>query len=167
MLAHRLGHEVARLRGGLFTVLALGALVWVFAFIGMLGVARSVFASGSLPAGAFHARVDEPRAVPGLPAYPGAACTEYRDDVIGRERVIEIEYVIERALPEVRDHYRALLGREGWDVTDTAWVRGELIYTIESGARSGVVELEHRDGVTEIEIELSEPVAATDSLRDR
>ena len=58
---------------------------------------------------------------------------------------------------EVCDHYRDALARGGWTVDDTKWYQGEWVYTVSSGARRGAVEIEHRNGVTEIEVELSEP----------
>lgn len=154
MHASTLPTDVARLvRSGPFTVVALGSLVWLFAFIGMFGVARTVFASGSATDVAF-APADS--IVPGLPAFPGAACAERRDQVFEGERVTEVEYVVECSLPEVRDHYSAAFASEGWTVHDALWERGELVFKIERGPLSGEVELEHDQGVTEIEVELSE-----------
>lgn len=153
------------MKGSFLALLVLGAVVWGFALIGVLHVARGMSPPDwvpSIPLLETSARELHAKAIPGLDEYPGARCSEFREEVFGDERVTEIEYIVESSVPEVCDHYREALARGGWTVEDTAWVHGEWIYTVSCGARHGAVEIEHRNGVTEIEVELTEPADAAD-----
>ena len=157
------------MKGSFFAVLALGAVVWAFALIGVLSVARGMTPVDwlpSLPSSETSVPDLTAAVIPGLDEYPGARCSEFRAEVFGNERVTEIEYVVESNLPEVRDHYRAALARGGWTVEREGWVYGEWVYTVSSGARHGAIEIEHRNGVTEIEVELAEPLESLDTASD-
>jgi hypothetical protein len=162
--------KLAPIKAGVFSILALGALVWGLAFVGILSLGRVVGASGpesSLLLLEASAGELEMASIPGLPEFPGATCCEFRDEVFGDERVIEIEYVVDSGVPEVRAYYGNALERGGWTVSDITWLRGEWIYSVSSGDRRGFVEIEDRDGSTEIEVEMAEPAVPGNTLTDR
>ena len=152
---------------GFVAVLVLGAVVWVFALIGVVSVARALGPfEAPRPAALLATSVDGTE-IPDLPAYPGATRSEFREEVFVDERITEIEYAVDSSVHEVRGHYRDALVRGGWTVTAATWLRGEWVYSVSSGARSGVVEIERRDGVTEVEVEMSEPITTRGGLTDR
>ena len=143
----------------------LRAIVWAFAFIGVLSFAQSMVDPGKGVIPFFESvtsRLEMPR-IPGLPEYPGARCSEYRAEVFADEHVTEIEYVVDSSVPDVCEHYRDAFARGQWAVTDTSWIHGELVYTVTCGDRRGVVEIASRDGLIEVEVEMSEPAVARPS----
>ena len=162
---HHLVWRKRRLRAVLARVfvearLATSFVVWAFALIGVVSVVRSMVRTDSMDPGSRLPRrsVELGMAeILGLPEYPGARRSEYRAEVFGDERVTEIEYIVDSSVPEVRDYYRDVFARGDWTVTDTTWVRGEWVYAVSRGDRSGFVEIEHRDGIVEIEVEMAEP----------
>lgn len=139
-------------------LLVLGAVVWVFALIGIFSVVQAMDPPATWVPSFLdtHSRLEK-AVIPDLPEYPGATRSEYRAEVFGDERVTEIEYIVDSSVPEVRDHYRDAFARGDWTVTDTTWLRGEWVYTVNRGDRRGVVEIENRDGVIEVEVEMAEP----------
>jgi hypothetical protein len=155
-LAQLVARRLARTKSGMLAILALGAVVWMFALIGIF----SVTPSGSPWSLTSPVSLLSDAVISGLPEFPGARRSEFREEVFGDERVTEIEYLVDSGIPAVREHYRAALAEGGWTVTDTNWVHGELVFTVSSGARHGVVEIEHREGVTEVEVEMVEPTTA-------
>ena len=163
-----LARRLARRKRGLHAVLALaflearsllGAIVVAFSFIGVLSFVQAIVD----PTKAAFPFLDEsPRRLAlaklaGLPEYPGARCSEYRAEVFDDEHVTEIEYVVDSTVPEVSDHYRDAFARGHWTVTDTSWIHGELVYTVNCGERRGVVEIASRSGLIEVEVEMAEP----------
>jgi hypothetical protein len=161
-----LAQKLTATRRGMLAVVGLGAVVWAFALVGLFSVGRGIVPGTELPVFA-SAEVSGPAAIQGLPPFPGAARAEFREEVFGDERVTEVEYVVDCELAEVRAHYRDALARGGWTVTGSSWVHGEWIYTVRSGERHGVVEIEHHGGLTEIEVEISEPVSPAGEEVDR
>jgi len=142
-------------------VLALGAAVWTLALVGIVSVARAagvhvpLVGRARVATGALTGTV-----INGLPEFPGAKRSEFREEVFGDERVTEIEYLVGDSVADVRAHYRDAFARGGWTVLDTRWEYGEWCYAVRSGLRHGAVEIEHRDGLTEVEVEMAEPSAA-------
>lgn len=162
--------KLAPIKGSVFSILALGAIVWGLALVGILGLGRVIGASGpgsSLSSIQGTAGKLEMPIIQDLPEFPGAICYEFRDQIFGDERVIEVEYVVDSGVPEVLAHYGNTLEREGWTVSDVTWFRGEWIYSVSSGVRRGFVEIEDRNGSTEIEIEMAEPAIPGNTLTER
>ena len=157
-VAHGLALRVDRMRWSILAALAVGVVLWAFALIGLYSVARAANARLS------GAHAAELGIALGLPEFPGATLSEFREEVFGDERLTEIEYLVDSAVPEVQAHYQAAFARGGWTVTDTKWVHGEWVYTMSRGARRAIVEIEHRDGVTEVEVELTEPLGSRDDV---
>ena len=144
------------MRWSILGVLVVGVGLWTFALIGVYSVAQAVRPAVRLSGTSAVAL--ERAEIQGLPEFPGATRSEFREEVFGDERVTEIEYLVDSEVPEVQAHYREAFARGGWTVTDTSWVHGEWIYSVSSGTRRGVVEVVHHDGITEVEVELPEPV---------
>jgi hypothetical protein len=152
-------------------VLAVGAAVWAFAFIGVMSVVEAISRdpsvadrSDSLLPTASEMPGQE---VAGLPRYEGSVRSEYRQHPYGNLTLTEAEYLNEAPVAKVRNHYEGAFQREGWTVVDTEFLHGEWTFTIARGERMGSVEIERIDGVTEIEIELTEPLAERDPRSDR
>jgi hypothetical protein len=140
-----------------FGFVALRAIVCAFALIGVLSVVRTKGSVAAEPPAPILAARSDTSVIPGLPEYPGARRSEFRAEIFGDELVTEIEYVVDSGVPEVRDHYRDAFVLGDWTVTDTAWLYGEWIYSVSRGKHHGAVEIEHRNGVTEVEVEMAEP----------
>lgn len=94
-----------------------------------------------------------------LPRYPGAVRVEYRHVGIGEFVETEVEYVVAAELSDVHDFYRGVFDDEGWIVADLGIYQGEWTFFVVSGEREAIVELEARQSLVEIEIELTEPPA--------
>lgn len=95
--------------------------------------------------------------IPDLPRFPGATRVEYRQVVAGDLLETEIEYVMTEELEDVYSYYRRLFSDEGWSVADLGVHQGEWTFFIIKGEREAVVELESRESLTEVEIEVTEP----------
>lgn len=94
-----------------------------------------------------------------LPRYPGAVRVEYRHVTLGELVETEVEYVVAAELSDVHDFYRRVFDDEGWIVADLGIYQGEWTFFVVSGEREAIVELEARQSLVEIEIELTEPPA--------
>lgn len=102
--------------------------------------------------------LDAPGAdVDGLPRFPGSVRIEYRQSIYDGLMETEVEYVIESTMETVHDHYRRVFDEEGWSVADLEVYQGEWTFFVVSGEREGLVEIEARGPLVEIEIEISEP----------
>lgn len=99
--------------------------------------------------------------IEGLPRYPGSVRVEYRQVVIEELAETEVEYVVVDDLHAVHDFYRQVFSDEGWVVADLGIYQGEWTFFVVSGEREAIVELEARQSLVEIEIELSEPYDAS------
>lgn len=164
------------MKAGVLAIIALGAIVWGFALIGIISIAQAIGPSAArTPAPLLVPRTEVAETGPviqrapiaDLPEYPGAAPSEYRQEVFGTERVTEIEYVVDSSAQEVRRHYRETFAQRGWTVTESTWVRGEWTYAVRLEAQHGIVEIERRNGLTEVEIEIAEPSPVRGGLTDR
>jgi hypothetical protein len=152
----------------LFT--AVGTFVWVMAIVGVISVVQAFNPDASKPArsDALLPVADISGAdVAELPRYNGSTRSEFRRMPFGDLNVTEVEYISDATVGEIRRHYRDAFDREGWTVQTTGLERGEWTYTIDKGDRAVTVEIERVGGVTEVEIELSEPLQERDSLSDR
>ncbi len=99
--------------------------------------------------------------IDGLPRYPGSVRVEYRYVVVGDLAETEVEYIVADELNAVHDFYRQVFNDEGWVVADVGIYQGEWTFFIVSGEREAILELESRQSLIEIEIELSEPYDAS------
>ena len=155
---------------GILAVIALGAVVWAFAVIGIFSVAQAIGPTAVAAPAPLLAPVDEyleTARIAALPEYPGATRSEYRQEMFGDKLVTGIEYRVGSSTQEVIGHYREMFDHEGWTVVGSTWVRGEWAYDVSHGTRHGVVEIERRDGVTEVEVEIVEPMTSRGRLSDR
>lgn len=149
---------------------AVGAFIWVFAIVGVVSVAQAINRDSTKPprADALLPVADISGAdVAGLPRYDGSTRSEYRRMPYGDLAITEVEYVSDAGVGAIRSHYRDSFDREGWTVKAIGFVRGEWTYTIDNGNRAATVEIQRIGSVTEVEIELSEPLQERDSLSDR
>jgi hypothetical protein len=96
-----------------------------------------------------------------LPRYPGAIRVEYRQVVEEDLLVTEVEYVVADRLEAVHDFYRDVFPAWEWFVADFGVYQGEWTFFLLSGAREAFVEIEARGELVEVEIELSEPAAGS------
>ena len=148
------------MKPGLIGTLVVGTIgVWVLALIGLVNVVGAITAQPTPPA-QLPLLSDERTSdvdgieLAGLRRYPGAVRTEYRTERFGDVMVSEVEYQSDARVELIRAHYRTESERAGWTATVEAGY-GEWTYTVMSGPRQLVVEVERRAGVTEIEIELT------------
>lgn len=97
--------------------------------------------------------------IPDLPRYPGSVRVEFRDVIVGDLAEIEVEYVVLSDLDSVHAYYRQVFDDYGWIVADLGIYQGEWTFLVVSGEREAIVELEARQSIVEIEIELTEPIS--------
>lgn|GEM_PF-1393656 len=121
--------------------------------------ATRIIAPSSLSDGAELPAIDVTGAdIEGLPRYPGSVRVEYQNLIVGDFLETEVEYVVAAELGPVHDFYREVFKEEGWIVADIGIYQGEWTFFVVSGEREANVELEARQSLVEIEIELSEPL---------
>jgi hypothetical protein len=152
----------------LFAGIILCALVWYFAIVGLLTVMAAPVAEGRPSVSPLLPTTEvEGRDIVDISAYPAALRTEYRRTPVGDLTHIEIEYVTDASLSDVRAFYRTELLRHGWDVVHAYLDRGESAYVIVKEPRIGKVQLEAVDGMVQIEVELDLPGASRGTTTDR
>jgi hypothetical protein len=118
----------------------------------------------TLPEGAKLPTIDVTGAdIEGLPRYPGSVRVEYQRLIVGDFLETEVEYVLPGELDSVHEFYRQVFADEGWVVADIGIYQGEWTFFVVSGEREARVELEARQSLIEIEIELSEPLEEADA----
>jgi hypothetical protein len=134
--------------------------VWAFAVIGAISVAQTVGVGQpdpTPPARLLQPSGDIPGAdVAGLPRYAGSTRSEYRQEADGASVYTEVEYVTDAGVERVRNHFVDAFERT-WTVLDVSLSRREWVYVIRNGQREANVEIDRVEGVTEIEIEVTEP----------
>ncbi len=140
-----------------------GVVVWIFAAIGALTVARAVAEDRQVPPIAESmlagAESDVSGAdVPGLPRYAQSTRAEYRVAVWDDLAITEVEYGTSDQVNLVRAHYRRMFADNDWTVEASDYLHGEWSYLVSRDDRTVEVEIERVDDVTEIEIEASEPL---------
>lgn len=94
-----------------------------------------------------------------LPRYPGSVRSEYelsRDD---RYRLVAVEYTADATVEEVRAFYQQVIGDHGWDRADVNYAAGEWTYVLVDGRTEALVEIEEWNGLIEIDLQISEPIA--------
>jgi hypothetical protein len=96
---------------------------------------------------------------PRLARYPGAVRIAYVRERQGATTVTGIEYIADADIDQVRAHYRRIFREEGWELVEVAFERGDWVFLVERGRRVALVEIESRDPLVGIEVELEQPVA--------
>lgn len=95
-----------------------------------------------------------------LPRYPGSVRTEYRIILDDGYRLTTTEYLADADLDTVRLFYRSVMAEHGWDRADISYEDGEWMYVLVDGQTEALIELEDADGLTEIDLQVSEPAAS-------
>jgi hypothetical protein len=97
--------------------------------------------------------------VAGLRRYPGAVRVKYESHLLGDRRVSEAGYLAEGSAFEVDRFYGQRLVEEGWSLEGEDFDAGEVVLRARRGEEELLVELEQRDELVEIELELHEPLS--------
>jgi hypothetical protein len=94
-----------------------------------------------------------------LPRYPGSVRVKYERRVSKAGLILfDTEYVASARLADVREFYRGVFRTEGWTVAGLDVSEGEWDFLVIKGEKEAVIEIEIREGLVEIEIEVSEPL---------
>jgi hypothetical protein len=97
--------------------------------------------------------------VAGLRRYPGAVRVKYESHLLGDQRVSEAGYLVEGSDLDVKLYYERELSEDGWSLEGEDFDEGELVLRARRGEEELLVELEQRDELVEIELELHEPLS--------
>lgn len=95
-----------------------------------------------------------------LPRYPGSLRTDFRIIVDDGYRLTTTEYLVDADLDAVRTFYRGIIAEHGWDRADIGYENGEWSYVLVDGDVEALIELEDANGLTEIDLQVSEPIAS-------
>ena len=99
------------------------------------------------------------REIPGLPRYPGSVRVEYERGQRGSLEMVRARYLTRDGLDAVRGYYRGVFRAEAWEVANAEFYEDEWTFLAVHGEREADIEIEaHQGGVTEVDIELSEPL---------
>lgn len=96
----------------------------------------------------------------GLPRYPGSVRVEYRRQKLGGFVITEAGYLASEDLDPVREFYRSRFRSGGWAVADASFSYDEWSFLVVRGEREARVELESRNGLTEVHLEATRPGSA-------
>lgn len=94
-----------------------------------------------------------------LPRYPGSVRSEYEVMLDDRFRLLVTEYLADAPLDEVRAYYEGVIDEHGWSRADINYAAGEWTYVLVDGSTEALIELEVTNGLVEIDLQLSEPIA--------
>jgi hypothetical protein len=97
-----------------------------------------------------------------LPRYPGSVRSEYEVMLDDRFRLLVTEYLADAPLDEVRAYYEGVIDDHGWSRADINYAAGEWTYVLVDGSTEALIELEVTNGLVEIDLQLSEPIAASE-----
>lgn len=97
-----------------------------------------------------------------LQRYPGSVRSEYEVMVDDRFRLLVTEYLADAPLDEVRAYYEGVIDDHGWSRADINYAAGEWTYVLVDGSTEALIELEVTNGLVEIDLQLSEPIAASE-----
>ncbi len=96
-----------------------------------------------------------------LPRYPDSIRTEYEISIDDRYRLTAVEYLADASIEEVRAYYQRVMDQHGWERADITYAAGEWTYVLVDGSTEALVELEQWNGLIEIDLQISEPIAPT------
>lgn len=94
-----------------------------------------------------------------LPRFPGSVRTEYLVDLDDAFRLRISEYMADATLDEVRTYYEGVIDEYGWSRADINYAAGEWTYVLVDGGTEALIELEVTNGLVEIDLQLSDPIA--------
>jgi hypothetical protein len=94
-----------------------------------------------------------------LPRYPGSVRSEYAISLDDRYRLTAVEYLADATVEEVRAFYQGVIDDHGWDLADVNYAAGEWTYVLVDGRTEALVEIEEWNGLIEIDLQVSKPVA--------
>ncbi len=95
-----------------------------------------------------------------LPRYPASVRSDYQVAVEERYRLIVTEYLAAARADEVQAFYRGVIAAHGWERADIGFTDGEWSYSLVDGETLALIEIEEADGLVEIDLQISEPIAA-------
>ena len=94
-----------------------------------------------------------------LPRYPGSVRTDYEIAVDDQYRLIVIEYVAAAEFDDVRMFYQGVIAAQGWERADIGFTNGEWSWALVDGTVLALIEIEEANGLIEIDLQMSEPLA--------
>lgn len=137
----------------------LGSLTTRIAGIGETASPTALPSQSASPAPELpHADVDGEE-IRRLPRFPGSVRSEYEVMLDDRFRLLVSEYLTDAPLDEVRTYYEGVIDRYGWSRADINYAAGEWTYVLVDGRTEALIELEVTNGLVEIDLQLSEPIA--------
>lgn len=95
-----------------------------------------------------------------LPRYPESVRSGYdivRED---RFRLTAAEYQADATVEDVRTFYQGVIVEHGWERADINFDNGEWSYVLVDGPLEALIEIEEFGGLVEIDLQISEPIAA-------
>lgn len=95
-----------------------------------------------------------------LPRFPGSVRTDYEVALDERYRLIVTEYLALADIEEVIAYYQGVIATQGWERADIGFADGEWSYALVDGPTLALIEIEEADGLIEIDLQISEPIAA-------
>jgi hypothetical protein len=104
--------------------------------------------------------------IPGLPRYPGSVRVEYERGQRGGLEMVRTRHLTSDGLDAVRGYYRGVFRAEAWEVVNAEFYEDEWTFLAVHGEREADIEIEaHQGGITDVNIELSEPLPEESSLK--
>lgn len=103
-----------------------------------------------------------PRDAPGediadMPRFPGSVRVSHSVSRQGDSDVTELVYVADAGVDDVRSFYRRSFRELDWEVVELDVTRGEWVFLVTSGERVALVQIQPREPLAEIRIELEVP----------
>jgi hypothetical protein len=95
-----------------------------------------------------------------LPRFPGSVRSDYEVALDERYRLLVTEYLVDAPIDEVRAFYQGVIASQGWDRADIGFSDGEWSYSLVDGDSLALIEIEEAGGLVEIDLQISEPIAA-------
>jgi hypothetical protein len=96
-----------------------------------------------------------------LPRYPGAVRSDYEVALDDQYRLIVTEYLAAANFDEVRTFYQGVIAAQGWERADVGVSNGEWSWALVDGSVLALIEIEEANGLIEIDLQISEPLAET------
>jgi hypothetical protein len=96
-----------------------------------------------------------------LPRYPGSVRTGYRVHVDDAFQLTALEYLADATVDEVRLYYQGVMDAQGWERADVQYAHDEWSYVLVDGRTEALIEIEPERGLVEIDLQISEPRAAS------
>lgn len=94
-----------------------------------------------------------------LPRFPGSVRSEYGVSRDERYRLVAVEFLADATVEEVRAFYLGVIDEFGWSRADVNYAAGTWTYVLVDGRIEALVEIEEWNGLIEIDLQISEPIA--------